>query len=148
MFIMSTTSTTKKIIYQRREVYLSTLTDEQVKELAREMKKNFEFTNHIHYCVVKNKISKLSAHLGGYTHHSGHTQDRNAIRHLFAHVEGWYLKKIDRPYKYVGTHHDPRVLDVRKGYIHGLCYDVIEIACGFKPVKYENYKERLIQNWR
>lgn len=145
---MSTTSSTKRIVYQRREVYLSTLTDEQVKELAKEMRKNFEFTNHINYCVVKNKISKLSAHIGAYTHHGGHTQDRNAIRHLFAHVEGWYLKKINKPYTYVGTHHDTRVLDVRKGYIHGLCYDVIELACGFKPVRYENFKERLIQNWR
>lgn len=129
-------------------MYLSTLTEDEVKSLARAIRKNFEFTNHINYCVVKNKITNLSAQIGSFSHHSGYLQDRNAIRHLFAHVEGWYLKKIGKPYKYVGTHHDPRVLDVRKGYIHGLCYDVIEIACGFTPIKHENFREKLIENWR
>jgi hypothetical protein len=140
-------STEKIIVYKREKVYLSTLTQDEVKHIAKAIKKNFEFTNHLTYCVVKNKLSKLSTHIGGYTFNGGFNQDRHAYRHLFAHVEGLYLSTIKKEFKYMKSPNQ-NIMDVRKGYVHELCYDVMELACGFKPVKHEAYREQLISNWR
>ncbi len=139
----------KKVMYQNKIVYLSTLTDAQIEKIAKKIRTDFKFDNHTNYCTITHKVTNRNYIVGTFAQYGGFKMDSRTWRHLFAHIEHLYTKEIDATKNYLNLEtHPPFVVDVRKGYVHELCYEVIRISCGFKPLKLENYKEALIQNWR
>lgn len=134
--------------YRGVKVYLSTLTQEQVQGLAKKLRSNFAFANHINYCILENKISKKKTRVTSLGHHDSTLKDSHAWRHLYAHTEYHYLKLIGKDKKYLRWDiSETARMEVRKGYISELCFDIIEHNCGFKPIKHENYKDALRKNF-
>lgn len=135
------------IKYRGVKVYLSTLTQEQKKALAKKMRNNFGFENYVNYCILENKLSKWRTRITAHGHHDSTLKDSHAWRHLRTHVEYHYLKLIGKTSSYFNWDiNETARMEVRKGYVSELCFDIIEQNCGFKPIKTENYADILRKN--